>query len=230
MCVAGSNPVASSPSTDNGIFLDTLRPAPCPGTLLAWNYCYYPKEAVNPANYSITVGVWALNGSDTQYRLLEPTLTTITVTLPQRNANQVPVIECGRQTIANGAEIAQGNVVGIIANSSSQTRLPILGQGSTGENSSLLNLQNLWNFRNVALHLFVEVRDSRIEATTLGPVDEAAILSVGVTVAISVVVVLLVVLVAAVFTLMLCLSWRSRRTSMATPSLKTYGTTFGIAG
>ena len=47
-----------TPSSATGLFLDFENPAPCSGTVTAWNYCFYRIESDPNVNYTVDFAVY----------------------------------------------------------------------------------------------------------------------------------------------------------------------------
>jgi len=56
-------------SSLRGLFLDLQNPAPCNGTVTAWNYCFYRIESASDINYIVDFVVYRRIGSN--YQLVE---------------------------------------------------------------------------------------------------------------------------------------------------------------
>jgi len=220
-CLAGSKSTATTGTFPTGVFLDVRNPAPCSGTLVAWNYCFYPTSFSTQRTVSVTVGVWQFSKEFGRHVAVESSLDVLSADLSRQNPNQRPFFLCGMKTVTSGIEIQQGSVVAVVANSSGSFRLPVLGMALDGTDY-VLNLETSINV-SLRMHVSAVIQDDApFSTTSMTEVLSRGGVGGGVAVPVGVVVGVVVLLVATVMAVLLCLFWRSRQKER-TATLKTYG-------
>jgi len=159
-------------SSAKGLFLDLQNPAPCNGTVTAWNYCFYRLESASDLNYLVDFVVYRRMGSN--YQLVESR--TVDMSGPQL-ARLNSDFMCDTISLQQSEmfEIREADVLGACLNDegNDQKMLDILAESVTNTMSvtagctQSVNIPNnirrnrLTTSPSFALHLFVDVSKFR---------------------------------------------------------------------
>jgi len=157
-------------SSAKGLFLDLQNPAPCNGTVTAWNYCFYRIESASDLNYLVDFVVYRRRGSN--YLLVEST--TVDMSGRQLAALNSDFM-CDTISLQESEkfEIREADVLGACLNDegNNQKMLDILAESVTntlyvtdGCTQSVniptsIRSNRLTTSPSFALHLFVDVSE-----------------------------------------------------------------------
>ena len=161
-----------SQSSAKGLFLDLQNPAPCNGTVTAWNYCFYRIESASDINYIVDFVVYQRMGSN--YQLVE----NRTVDMSGRQLRDLNSdFTCDMISLQESEmfEIREADVLGACLNDegNNQKMLDILAESVTntlyvtdGCTQSVniptsIRSRGLTTSPSFALHLFVDVSKFR---------------------------------------------------------------------
>jgi len=165
-------------SSARGLFLDLQNPAPCNGTVTAWNYCFYRIESASDINYIVDFVVYRRMGSN--YQLVESR--TVDMSGPQLAALNSDFM-CDTISLQESEmfEIREADVLGACLNDegNNQKMLDILAESVTntlyatdGCTQSGINIptsirsSGLSTRSSFAIHLFVDVSKFSIYSRT----------------------------------------------------------------
>jgi len=162
-------------SSAKGLFLDMQNPAPCNGTVTAWNYCFYRIESASDINYIVDFVVYRRRGNGVMYDLVE----SMTVDMSGGQLEDLNShFTCDTISLQESEmfEIREADVLGACLNDegNNQKMLDILAESVTntlyvtdGCTQSGVNIPTSINSRRLttsssfALHLFVDISKFR---------------------------------------------------------------------
>ena len=162
-CQVGNNPAATYPvstSLLSGTYLNTDHPVNCAteNTITSWHYRFYTSGVTPGQTYTMTVGVWSLDASETIYLLTAGSSGTITLVPVATLAKVICVEETLNPT--DYIFVSQNDVIGVVLPAtnaipvlSSTTGVALTRHSQTTTSSSLVRSQ-FTSVSNSALHLY----------------------------------------------------------------------------